>query len=189
MPFMKSLETSYESDKIKDSFMLLRASTCVGVKKDGRLRLCGDFLLTVNADTLMEQYPLPRVDDIFVNLKGGEAFSTLDVRNAYNQLPLDEDSKKLAVLNTYRGLYCFNRLAFGVSSAAAIIERRMETVLSGIPEVQVYLDDGLDTGIERTIPAPWPETGQEWSRVHTDYAGTVEGHMLLVIVDAETPSG
>nr|XP_037285024.1 uncharacterized protein K02A2.6-like [Rhipicephalus microplus] len=73
----------------------------------------------------MEQYPLPRVDDIFANLNGGEVFSTLDL-NAYNQLPLDEDSKSCR---------------YGVSSAQAIFQRRMEAVLSGIPGVQVYLDD------------------------------------------------
>ncbi|XP_037529350.1 uncharacterized protein K02A2.6-like [Rhipicephalus sanguineus] len=75
----------------------------------------------------MDQYPLPQVDDIFANLNGGEVFSTLDL-NAYNQMSL--------VLNTHKGLYCFNRLAFGVSSAPAIFQRRMEAVLSGIPCVQ-----------------------------------------------------
>nr|XP_037279976.1 uncharacterized protein K02A2.6-like [Rhipicephalus microplus] len=218
----------------------------------------------------MEQYPLLRVDDTFANLNGGEAFSTLDLRNAYNQLPLDEDSKRLVVFNTHKGLYCFNRLPFGVSSAPAIFQRRMEAVLSGIPGVQVYLDDIivsekandcriLEQGLQRlrehglrlrrekckfrqeqvaflghcidrhglrpksdnitalldapqptsgcpqylteseerfrpffqkkdklTVPAPWPETGRKWSRVHIDYAGPVEGHMLLVVVDAET---
>nr|XP_037289927.1 uncharacterized protein K02A2.6-like [Rhipicephalus microplus] len=111
------------------------------VKKDGQVRLCGDFRLTVNAATIMEQYPLPRVDNIFANLNGGEVFSTLDLRNAYNQLPLDEDSKRLVVFNTHKGLYCFNRLPFGVSSAPAIFQRRLEAVLSRIPGVQVYLDD------------------------------------------------
>ncbi|XP_049267196.1 uncharacterized protein K02A2.6-like [Rhipicephalus sanguineus] len=111
------------------------------VKKDGQVRLCGDFRLTVNAATIMEQYPLPRVDDIFANLNGGNVFSTLDLRNAYNQMPLDEDSKRLVVSNTHKGLYCFNRLAFGVSSAPAIFQRQMEAVLSGISRMQVYLDD------------------------------------------------
>ncbi|XP_077486405.1 cathepsin K-like [Amblyomma americanum] len=49
------------------------------VKKDGRLRLCGDFHLTVNSATVMEQYPLPRVDDISVANLNGEVFSTLDL--------------------------------------------------------------------------------------------------------------
>lgn len=103
--------------------------------------MCGDFRLRVNAATFMEQYPLPQVDDIFVNLNGRKVFSTLDLQNAYNQLPLDKDLKKLAILNTHKGLYCFNRLAFGMSSAPTIFQRRMEAMLSRIPGVKVYLDD------------------------------------------------
>lgn len=97
--------------------------------------------MTVNAATLMERYPLPRVDDIFAKLNGGEVFTTLDLRQAYNQLPLDEEAKKMTVLNTHKGLFCFNRLPFGVSSAPAIFQRRMDGLLGDIPGVQVYLDD------------------------------------------------
>ncbi|XP_072145012.1 uncharacterized protein [Dermacentor andersoni] len=111
------------------------------LKGDGSLRLCGDFRMTVNAATVVEQYPLPRVDDIFARLNGGEVFTTLDLRQAYNQLPLDEEAKKITVLNTQKGLFCFNRLPFGVSSAPAIFQRRMDGLLGDIPGVQVYLDD------------------------------------------------
>ncbi|XP_075530088.1 uncharacterized protein LOC142563419 [Dermacentor variabilis] len=74
------------------------------LKGDGSLRLCGDFRMTVNAATVVEQYPLPRVDDIFARLNGGEVFTTLDLRQAYNQLPLDEEAKKITVLNTQKGV-------------------------------------------------------------------------------------
>ncbi|XP_037509565.1 uncharacterized protein K02A2.6-like [Rhipicephalus sanguineus] len=72
-------------------------------KKDGSLRISGDFRITVNAATATEQYPLPRVEDIFAKLNGGEVFTTLDLRQAYNQLPLDEHAQKIAVLNTQKG--------------------------------------------------------------------------------------
>ncbi|XP_037528675.1 uncharacterized protein K02A2.6-like [Rhipicephalus sanguineus] len=111
------------------------------LKKDGSLRICGDFRMTVNAATATEQYPLPRVEDIFAKLNGGEVFTTLDLRQAYNQLPLDEHAQKIAVLNTQKGLFCFKRLPFGVSSAPAVFQRRMDALLSDIPGVQVYLDD------------------------------------------------
>ncbi|XP_049529003.1 uncharacterized protein K02A2.6-like [Dermacentor silvarum] len=110
-------------------------------KKNGDIRLCGDFKLTVNPATRVEQYPLPKIDDIFAALSGGEVFSTLDLRNAYNQLPLDEEAKKIVVLNTHKGLFCYNRLAFGIASAPALFQRRIEAVLHGIPGVKVYLDD------------------------------------------------
>lgn len=110
-------------------------------KKNGEIRLCGDFKLTVNPATHLERYPLPKIDDIFAALYGGELFTTLDLRNAYNQLPLDEEARKMTVLNTHQGLYCYNRLAFGIASAPALFQRRIESLLQGLPRVQVYLDD------------------------------------------------
>lgn len=112
-------------------------------KADGSIRICGDYKLTVNAACETEQYPLPVIDDLFAALNEGDLYSTLDLSDAYNQIPLDEESKKLTVINTHRGLFCYNRLPFGVSSAPAIFQRTMETILTGIPGVQVYLDDVL----------------------------------------------
>nr|XP_037276811.1 uncharacterized protein K02A2.6-like [Rhipicephalus microplus] len=111
------------------------------VKRNGCIRLCGDFKLTVNKACRTEQYPLPRVEDILATLNGGEVFTTIDLREAYNQLPLDEEAMQLTTINTHKGLFSFTRLPFGVASAPAVFQRRMETILQGLPGVQVYLDD------------------------------------------------
>ena len=52
----------------------------------------------------------------------------------------------LTVINTHKGLFQYNRLPFGISSAPAIFQRVMDTLLSDIPGVIVYLDDVLITG-------------------------------------------
>lgn len=113
------------------------------LKKEGSVRICGDYKLTVNAACVTEQYPLPVIDDIFAALHIGDVYSTLDLRDAYNQIPLDEESKKLTTISTHKGLFCFNRLPFGVSSAPAIFQRTMENMLRGLTGVQAYLDDVL----------------------------------------------
>ena len=59
---------------------------------------------------------------------------------------MDEDSRKYITINTRKGLYQYNRLPFGVSSAPAIFQRTMEGILRGIPNVSVYIDDILATG-------------------------------------------
>ena len=116
------------------------------VKPDGSVRLCGDYKVTVNRVAKVEKYPLPRIDDILSSLSGGISFSKLDLAHAYQQVPLDEDSQKLTTINTSKGLYQYTRLPFGVSSAPAIFQRVMETLLQGIPCVSIYLDDILVTG-------------------------------------------
>ena len=116
------------------------------MKRDGSIRICGDFKLTVNQATQTEVYPLPRIDEIFASLSGGTIFSTLDLSHAYNQLQLDDKAQELTTINTHRGLYAYTRLPFGVASAPAIFQRTMETLLKDLPMTCVYIDDILVAG-------------------------------------------
>ena len=83
---------------------------------------------------------------MFTTLGGGEKFTKLDLSEAYQQLPLDEDSKKYTTINTHRGLLQYNRLPYGISSAPGIFQRTMENLLQGIPYVIVRIDDILVSG-------------------------------------------
>ena len=116
------------------------------VKKDGSIRLCGDYKVTLNRETLTESYPLPRIDDMLASLAGGTSFSKLDLAHAYQQVVLEDESKEMATITTHRGLYRVNRLPFGVASSPSLFQRIMETVLQGLPSVSIYLDDILVTG-------------------------------------------
>ena len=116
------------------------------MKRDGSMRLCGDYEVTVNRVLTPDNYPLPRIEDIFAALQGGKLFSKLDLSQAYQQLPLDSNSKKFTTINTHKGLFQFERLPFGISTAS-IFQRLMENLIQGLPNVCVYIDDILVSGI------------------------------------------
>ena len=86
-------------------------------KKDGRFRLCGDYKVTINQAISVDQYPLPKPEDLFAN---GSRFTKLDLSQAYLQLKLDDASMQYVTVNTHQGLYQYTRLPFGVASAPAI---------------------------------------------------------------------
>ena len=65
---------------------------------------------------------------------------------AYQQILLEEESKKYTTINTHKGLFQYNRLPYGVSSSPGIFQRTMENLLQGIPFVVVRVDDILVSG-------------------------------------------
>ncbi|XP_037566386.1 uncharacterized protein K02A2.6-like [Dermacentor silvarum] len=98
------------------------------LKRIGQIRICGDFKVTLNPVTVPEKYPIPRVEDMFSRLSGGEKFSKLNLKDAYLQVQLDEASRKLVTINTPKGL------------------GRWENLLQGLTHVVVYFDDVLVAG-------------------------------------------
>ena len=115
-------------------------------KSAGGVRICGDFKVTINPVLKVDQYPLPRIEDIFSNLAGGERFTKLDLRQAYLQMEVSDESKQYLTVNTHKGLYQWNRLMFGVASAPAIWQRTIDKILQGLPGTQCILDDMIITG-------------------------------------------
>ena len=116
------------------------------MKKDGSVKLCGDYKITVNSVAQNEVYPLPRIEELFAVMSGGKIFSKLDLSHAYLQLQLDQSSQEYVTINTHWGLYRYTRLPFGVASAPAIFQCTMETLLRGLTMVVVYIDDILIAG-------------------------------------------
>ncbi|XP_030755820.1 uncharacterized protein K02A2.6-like [Sitophilus oryzae] len=119
------------------------------VKKNGSIRICGDYKITLNPVLLIDKYPLPRIDELFAKLQGGIEFSKINLSQAYQQIELDDESKKLTTINTHKGLFMYNRLPFGVASAPAMFQRIMEQLLAGLDGVVCFLDDILITGKNR----------------------------------------
>ena len=154
MPFVLRATVDDELQKLEREGLLEKVDVSdwatplvIVPKKNGKVRLCGDYLNTVTPVMDIDQYPLPRAEDIFATLVGGKCFSKLDLTNAYQQLLLEEDSRKFVTINTSKGLYQYTRLPFGVASAPAVFRFRktMDSILQGIEGVACYIDDVLIT--------------------------------------------
>ena len=111
-------------------------------KKDGGLRVCVDFR-KINAKTIRDAYPLPRIYDTLEALGGARWFCSLDLQSGYLQVMVAEKDKPKTALTTPFGLYEFNRMPFGLTNAPATFQRLMERCLSGLnlKICLVYLDD------------------------------------------------
>ena len=90
-------------------------------------------------------YPLPIVEDLFATLSGGDTFTKLDLAYACQQLMLDKDSGKLAIMNTTKGLFGYNRLPLGVSAAPAFFSalRKISSKVYHIFVFTLCCKDGL----------------------------------------------
>ncbi len=92
-------------------------------KPEGKIRLCGDYKVTINQVLTVDQYPLPKPEELFATLANGHKFTKLDLRQAYLQLQLvmSPPENLSRSCNTHQGLYQYTRLPFGIASAPAIL--------------------------------------------------------------------
>ena len=82
------------------------AAPIVVVKKgDTMLKLCADFSTDLNKTLRLHQFPLPNLEDIFAAFGEGTLFSHTDLSNAYFQIKVNDETKKLPVMNTHMGLF------------------------------------------------------------------------------------
>ncbi|XP_024890212.1 uncharacterized protein K02A2.6-like [Temnothorax curvispinosus] len=116
------------------------------LKKNNSIRICEDFSVTTNPNLVIDEHPLPTTDELFTSTAGGEKFTKIDLQHAYLQLEVRPEDRELLTLNTHKGLYQSTRLLYGIASAPAIWQRKMEEVLEGIEGVSTFLDDIRITG-------------------------------------------
>ena len=116
-------------------------------KNDGTPRFCIDYR-KLNEVSRKDAYPLPKINECIDELAGAEWFCTLDLAHGYWQVEMEEESKPQTAFASRKGLFQFNVMPFGLSTAPASFERLMELVLRGHQweRCLIFLDDVIVNG-------------------------------------------
>jgi hypothetical protein len=112
--------------------------------KDGSLRMCVDYR-PLNAVTIKNKYPLPRIDVLFDQLAGAKVFSKIDLRSGYHQIKIRPCDIPKTAFSTRYGLYEFLVMSFGLTNAPAYFMYLMNSVfMTEIDKfIVVFIDDIL----------------------------------------------
>lgn len=110
-------------------------------KSDGSYRPYGDYR-KLNAVTIPDKYPIRHIHDFSSSLFN-KSFSTIDLRKAYNEIPVNADDVLKTAVTTPFGLFEFKSMPFGLRNAEQSFQRFMNQVLRGVDCAFPYLDESL----------------------------------------------
>ena len=125
-------------------------SSMVVVAKPNKIRICLDPK-DLNKAVLRPKYQMPTLEEILPKLNGAKVFTTLDAKDGFYQIGLDEESSKLTTFWTPFGRYRYLRLPFGISVAPEEFECKLQEKLSDLEGTHVLRDDILVVGYGDTV--------------------------------------
>lgn len=112
-------------------------------KKDGTPRVCIDYR-DINKKIIKDRYPMPLIEDQLDALQGAKVFTTLDLKNGFFHVPVNEESQKYLSFVTHGGQYTFRKTPFGCCNSPRVFQRYINEVfreLIVLKVVIIYMDD------------------------------------------------
>ncbi|XP_017888656.1 uncharacterized protein LOC108630103 [Ceratina calcarata] len=112
-------------------------------KKNGSTRICVDYR-QLNKRIIKDRYPLPLIEDELDSLQGAKVFSTLDLKNGFFHVSIEENSRKYTAFVIPNGHYEFLKVPFGLCNSPAVFQKFIHAVFSKVITAGIartYLDD------------------------------------------------
>jgi hypothetical protein len=140
----KQLMELQEAGYIRPSSSPWGAPVLFVQKKDSSQRMCVDYR-SLNDVTIKNKYPLPRIDDLFHQMRGARVFSKIGLRSGYHQMKIRPSDIPKTAFSTRYGLYEFTVMSFGLTNAPAYFMNLMNKVFMEYLDkfVVVFIDDIL----------------------------------------------
>ena len=138
----QEIQKMLEANVIEPSTSEWAAPIVFAPKKDGTLRFCVDYR-KLNALTVRDSYPIPRMDECIDSLGDAEIFTSLDANSGYWQIEMDAATKDRSAFVSHHGMYQFVRMPFGLRNAPATFQRAIDFILADAKWqfAIVYIDD------------------------------------------------
>ncbi|GIY47055.1 retrovirus-related Pol polyprotein from transposon 297 [Caerostris darwini] len=112
-------------------------------KKDNTTRLCVDYR-KVNRKLVKDRFPLPLIDDVLDKLQDAKVYTTLDLKNGFFHVAVDEESRKFTSFVVPDGQYEFNKVPFGLSTSPSVFQRYVYSIFRHLMNkgiIITYMDD------------------------------------------------
>ena len=141
---IKTVKEMLDAAVIEPAASPWSAAVVLVPKKDGKVRFAIDYR-RLNAVTVADVYPLPRIDDTLSALRGAKYFSTFDLSSGFWNIPVSEEHRDKTAFLTPGGQYRWTRMPFGLRNAPGVFQRYMDLVLAGVKwnYALVFIDDVL----------------------------------------------
>ena len=120
------------------------ANPVVVKKRNGKWRVCVDFT-DLNKACPKDSYPLPNIDHLVESTAGNEMLTFMDAFSGYNQIMMHPDDREKTAFITYRRIYCYKVIPFGLKNAWATYQRLVNRMFADKlgDTMEVYIDDML----------------------------------------------
>ncbi|GFV97048.1 retrovirus-related Pol polyprotein from transposon 17.6 [Trichonephila clavipes] len=112
-------------------------------EKDGSSRMCIDYR-KLNQKLVKDKFPLPIIEDVLDTLQEAKVYSTLDLRNGFFHVDVDEDCRKYTSFIVPDGQFEFNKVPFGLSTSPGVFQRYVSSTFRDLTRKGIvisYLDD------------------------------------------------